>query len=114
MTIRIRAEPGDWYLNRDTGDVFQVVGVSERGDSVEVQLADGAVDEFLMDDWNTMSLEKCGQPEDWEGPFDDLVPDDIGLPESTSESHGGEVPMERALLGIEEKRSLGLVGTDEE
>ena len=60
------------------------------------------------------ALARCEQPEDWKGPFDDLEPVDIGLPEATSESNGNEAPMERALLDIEEKRSLGLEGTDEQ
>jgi hypothetical protein len=39
------------------------------------------------------------------GSFDDLEPDDIGLPESSAHPHGAEVPMERALLEIEERRT---------
>jgi hypothetical protein len=108
MVTPIRPDPGEWYRDRQTGNVFQVVGVDEEDQSVEIQLADGAVDEFLMDEWQAIALERCEQPEDWAGPFDDLEPDDVGLPEATAELHGSEVPMERALLDIEEKRTLGL------
>jgi hypothetical protein len=38
------------------------------------------------------------------GPFDDLGPEDIGLPEVRVEAHGSGT-VDRALLDIEERRS---------
>jgi hypothetical protein len=113
MNAPIRAEPGEWYLDRQSGNTFQVVGIDEDAGSIEVQFADGAVGEFLVDDWESMSLARSGQPEDWAGPYDDLEADDIGLPEAPGETHGAEVPMERALLDLEEKRTNDLPGTEE-
>ena len=113
MGAPIRAEPGEWYLDVQSGNAFQVVGVDEEEGSIDVQFADGAVAEFLMDDWEAMSLARSEQPEDWAGPYDDLQPDDIGLPEASGESHGAEVPMERALLDLEEKRTNDLPDTEE-
>jgi hypothetical protein len=113
METPIRPEPGEWFLDRQSGNVFQVVGVDEDEGSIEVQFADGAVEEILADDWQAMSLARSGQPEDWAGPYDDLEADDIGLPEAAGESHGAEVPIERALLDIEEKRTSDLPGTEE-
>jgi hypothetical protein len=113
MMSAIRPEPGEWYRDTLSGNVFQVVGVDEEEQSVDVQFADGAVEEFAMDDWDALTLERCEQPEDWAGPFDDLEADEIGLPESTAESHGAEVPMERALLDIEERRSGDLEAFEE-
>jgi hypothetical protein len=111
METPIRPEPGEWYLDRQSGNVFQIVGVD--GGSIDVQFADGAVAEFLMDEWEAMSLARSGQPEDWVGPYDDLQADEIGLPEGAGESHGAEVPMERALLDFEENRTSELPGTEE-
>jgi hypothetical protein len=34
-----------------------------------------------------------------------LETDDVGIPENTAGAHGTEVPMERVLLEIEEKRA---------
>jgi hypothetical protein len=50
-----------------------------------------------------MELEGCEQPEDWVGPYDNLESDDIGMPETRVEAHAADLPMERALLDIEEK-----------
>jgi len=113
MVTPIRAEPGEWYLDCQSGNVFQVVGVDEDDGSIDVQFADGAVEEFLAEDWEAMSLARSGQPEDWAGPYDDLQVDDIGLPESAGESHGAEMPMERALLDLEEKRAPDLPDIEE-
>jgi hypothetical protein len=103
MNNRIAAAPGQWYLDRESGDIFQIVCVDEDDGSIDVQHADGSLEETSVDDWVTRSLEGCAQPEDWVGSFDDLELDDIGLPETRTEPHGAEVPMERALLEIEER-----------
>jgi hypothetical protein len=112
MDAANRAEPGEWYLDRQSGNVFQVVSVDDDG-SIDVQFADGAVAEYLVDEWKSMSLARGEQPEDWAGPYDDLEADDIGLPEAAGESHGAEVPMERALLDLEEKRSNDVPDAEE-
>ncbi len=108
MNIRTNAIPGQWYLDRQSGDVFQVVGVDPEALSIEIQYADGSVEETSPDEWATLELDGCEQPEDWVGPFDDLEPDDVGMPENTAEAHSAELPMERALLEIEERRSPDL------
>lgn len=105
MIIRAKAIPGQWYLDRQSGDIFQVVGVDEDDCSIEIQYADGSVEETSRDDWATLELDNCEQPEDWVGPFDDLESDDVGMPENTAEAHSAELPMERALLEIEERRA---------
>jgi hypothetical protein len=113
METPIRPQSGEWYLDRHSGSAFQVVGIDEEEGSIDVQFADGTVDEIVLEDWKAMSLARSEQPEDWAGPYDDLEADDIGLPESTGESHGAEAPMERALLDLEEKRTNELPDTEE-
>ncbi|MFI4889439.1 MAG: DUF6763 family protein [Steroidobacterales bacterium] len=104
MKGRIEAVPGQWYQDRATGDTFQVVSVDEQDRALEIQYTDGALDEMSMDEWAASALSACDQPEDWVGPYDDLESDDIGMPEATSEPHAAEIPIERALLEIEEQR----------
>ena len=103
MNRRINPEPAQWYLERQTGDMFQVVSVNEDDGSIDIQYTDGTVEEKLLDEWESMELESCEQPEDWVGPYDDLESDDIGMPETSVEAHAADPPMERALLDIEEK-----------
>jgi hypothetical protein len=102
MNNRIAALPGQWYLDRDSGSTFQIVSVDPDEGSVEIQNADGSLEEAGFDDWAVRNLERCEQPEDWVGPYDDLDPDDLGLPECPARAHEAETPMERALLEIEE------------
>ena len=61
--------------------------------------------ETSFDEWAAMELDPCEQPEDWVGSFDDLESDDVGIPENPADAHSAELPMERALLGIEEQRA---------
>jgi hypothetical protein len=112
MNVRITPEPEQWYLDRRTGDMFQVVSVNEDDGSIDIQYADGAVEEKALDEWTAMALESCDQPEDWVGPYDDLESDDIGMPETSVEAHGADLPMERALLEIEEQRGPDLTGAE--
>ena len=105
MNIHTNAIPGQWYRDRQSGDIFQVVSVDGDDRSIDIQYADGSVEENSLDEWVTLELDDCEQPEDWVGPFDDLESDDVGIPESTAEAHSSELPMERALLEIEEQRA---------
>ena len=113
MNNRIAAVPGQWYLHRGSGQMFQIVSVDKDDGSIDVQHADGSLEETTVDDWVARSLEGCEQPEDWVGSFDDLEADDIGLPESHADPHGAEAPMERALLEIEARRTAVLNEMDE-
>jgi hypothetical protein len=108
MNNRIAAAPGQWYLDRVSGDMFQIVSVDEDDGSIDVQHVDGSLEETSVDDWVTRSLERCEQPEDWVGSFDDLEADDIGLPETQADPHGTAVPMERALVEIEERGTAAM------
>jgi hypothetical protein len=87
MNSRIAAVPGQWHLDRESGVMFQIVSVDEDDGSIDVQHTDGSLEETYVDDWVTRSLERCEQPEDWVGSFDDLQADDIGLPEPTVRRH---------------------------
>jgi hypothetical protein len=113
MNNRIAAVPGQWYRDRRSGDMFQIVGVDEDDGSIDVQHVDGSLEETSIDDWVARSLERCEQPEDWVGSFDDLEPDDIGLPEPHADPHGAEIPMERLLLEIEERCTAAMNEMDE-
>jgi hypothetical protein len=105
MISRIAAIPGQWYLDRESRNLFQVVSIDADDRLIETQYADGSLEETSMEDWAARSLENCEQPEDWMGPFDDLGPEDIGLPEVNVEARGSGMAMDRALLDIEERRS---------
>ena len=105
MISRIVAIPGQWYLDRESGNVFQVVSVDADDRLIETQDADGSLEETSTDDWTAKNLATCEQPDDWVGPFDDLGPEDIGLPEVNVEAHGSGIAVDRALLDIEERRS---------
>lgn len=90
MISRIAAVPGQWYLDRENGGVFQIIGIGERDRSIEIQYVDGSLEASSSEDWTARRLEACEQPEDWVG------------------FHSSDPPMERALLAIEKGRSLPL------
>ena len=109
MSNRIAALPGQWYQDRDSGGIFQIVSVDPDGQSVNIQYVDGSLEETGFDDWLVRNLQRCEQPEDWVGSYDDLESDDIGLPETPSttacggNTHGARTTANRgaALAGCQ-------------
>ncbi|MGM0594835.1 MAG: DUF6763 family protein [Pseudomonadota bacterium] len=74
-----RQEPvvGQWYRN-ETGALFEVVAMDAEEGIVEIQYFDGDIEELDMEGWYAQMLQPEAEPEDWSGPFDDLVADDFG------------------------------------
>ncbi len=72
---------GNWYLDLDTNQKFEVVVIDEDAGTIEIQYFDGNVDEIDVDVWPEMNLEPIEEPEDWTGPIDDVEADDIQLSE---------------------------------
>lgn len=82
MNYDNRAVVGHWYRHPDGGQVFQVVSIDEDGGAVEVQYFDGTVDELRLAEWHVFDIEHCAEPQDWTGPFDGIVRDDLGATET--------------------------------
>jgi hypothetical protein len=80
-----RPQVGDWYLNQDKGEPFQVVSVDADSGTVQTQSFDGELDSIEMEDWEQIPLVTAAPPEDWTGPLDDLEPDDINEDDSPSD-----------------------------
>jgi len=66
-----------WYEDLE-GRAFKVVAIDEDAGTVEVQYFEGDIEEFDLDTWEQLELEPVATPEDWTGPFDDLIADDLG------------------------------------
>jgi hypothetical protein len=83
---------GDWY--RSHGQLFEVVAVDEDDDIIEIQHADGDLEEIDLDDWNTRcragSLASADPPEDSRATTDreDAAGDYGGVPATMDEIRG--------------------------
>ena len=69
------AEIDSWYQTTE-GDRFKVVAIDT--DSIDIQYYSGDVDELDADSWLEIAPVRIPSPEDWSGPFDDLLEDDFG------------------------------------
>jgi hypothetical protein len=76
---------GDWYLNQDKGEPFQVVSVDAASKTVEIQSFDGELDSIEMEDWEQIPLVTAAASEDWTGALDDIEPDDVNEDDSPSD-----------------------------
>jgi hypothetical protein len=68
---------GQWYLRRDTRDLFQVVDCDNRSGLVQIQMFDGSIDEVDTDAWRALCPQPVAPPEDWTGPWDSLDAEEI-------------------------------------
>jgi hypothetical protein len=95
-----------WYQHLDKGQQFYVTALDEEAGTVEIQHFDGDVDEMDLDDWRTLDIEPIAPPEDWTGPVDKVVRDDLGYSETDMTSEDWTEPLEekaRPAEGREEE-----------
>jgi hypothetical protein len=77
---------GLWYKEIQQGTMFEVVAVDELEQTIEIQLLDGAIEEYDFDNWKELLLEGIEEPEDWRNAYelsseDCLDPDAAIYPE---------------------------------
>lgn len=87
---------GQWYKNRETGDMYEVVASDEAEGFVEVQFFASEIEEFDLDTWKEFDLIEIPEPEDWSGPFE-LTRDDVDYSDYTFQPENWS----GALTGIE-------------
>ncbi len=68
---------GKWYKD-DEQQYFEIVALDPEDKTIEIQYFDGAIEELDYDVWFEKGMILHAAPEDWSGPFDDLVRDDFG------------------------------------
>lgn len=86
MTTELEPVIGDWYTNEEEAS-FEVVAFDEEEGLIEIQFFDGTVEEIDLESWYEMELSPREPPEDWSGPFDDLIPDDLDEAEVAAAPH---------------------------
>lgn len=63
-------EIGAWYLNTESGEMFEVVAMDDHEGDVEMQYFDGELGELDRESWDSLPLALIPPPEDWSGPFE--------------------------------------------
>lgn len=74
----MRPEVGQWYINEESKQQFEVVALDMETDSIEIQYFEGEIDDLDFEDWYSLPLVTMDAPEDWSGPYetDDYYLDD--------------------------------------
>ncbi|HEX7081452.1 MAG TPA: DUF6763 family protein [Gammaproteobacteria bacterium] len=76
---------GYWYRRVDKGQTFTVVGVDEDEGIIEIQHADGEVEEIDEAAWADMELEVVDEPDEWRGALDDVEDEDLDYTDDGTE-----------------------------
>ena len=59
--------PGQWYEDLEDEVVFLVLSVDPDEELIQIQYEDGEIEEFDLDTWHELDLDKVNQPEGWSG-----------------------------------------------
>ena len=102
MTTTLEPQVSQWYRHLDKGQQFYVTAIDDDEGTVEIQHFDGDVEEMDFDDWHELSLEPIEPPEDWTGPVDDVVRDDLGYTETGMRPEDWSEPLEEKVKPAEE------------
>ena len=86
---------GQWYVNRDTDGMFEIVSVDDATGAVELQDYEGTLDEIDADEWLALNIEEIDPPEDLIGIFDITEEDDIDV-----SAHRDERRFDRSSSGF--------------
>ncbi|MDH5445959.1 MAG: hypothetical protein OEY52_10400 [Gammaproteobacteria bacterium] len=84
---------GSWYRNLEDGRLFEVVAMDEDDGTIEIQYFESEIEELDTDTWGELVLEFTAAPEDWSGPYDDLISDDMGDTEDAHHPQNWSDPM---------------------
>ncbi len=95
------ARVGQWYSRSDKGEIFQVTGLDEKANTIEVQTFDGDVDEIDQETWDLLPLSLAEQPEDWTGPVDDVEVDDLGYSDTQMSVEDWQAPLQSLRVEAE-------------
>jgi hypothetical protein len=103
--MAIDQEPvvSQWYRHLDKGQQFQVTAIDEDEGTVEIQYFDGDVEALDIDNWHEFEIEPIEPPEDWTGPMDNVVRDDLGYTETDMSSADWAKPLSEAAESKEKE-----------
>jgi len=61
---------GNWYLDLDHREQFEIVAKDEETDTIEIQSFSGEIEELDEDTWFSMHVVSIAPPKDWSGPYE--------------------------------------------
>jgi len=76
MSRELTPTAGRWYRDLERDETFKVVTVDEDDDLIEIQHADGEMEDLESAEWFEMDLERIAEPEDWLNENEDGDEDD--------------------------------------
>jgi hypothetical protein len=86
--------PGNWYFNRDDDQRFRVVGLDDEEDKVEIQLADGNLDEIAKSRWHDLNIDPVEPVLNPQAPLHD-VSDGRVVEYMADDPHAAHVPSDQ-------------------
>lgn len=93
---------GEWYLDSETEEEFEVVNLDEDSGLIEVQYLNGEIGELDREEWDGLALSRIEAPEDWTLALEPVEEGDVGY---DAESFEG-TPRRKPLPGFEEEDVL--------
>lgn len=103
MTTEADPIVDEWYHYPEKAQKFKVTGLDEHSATVEIQFFDGTVDEFDIDTWRQLDVERIETPEDWTGPLDNIDKAELNKEGAEMQREDWEAP----YMEVDEKKRAG-------
>jgi hypothetical protein len=63
--------PEQWYEDLEEENLFQILSMDPDEELIQIQHEDGEIEEFDLDTWHELDLDKATEPEGWSGSEDE-------------------------------------------
>lgn len=61
---------GQWYQDRESGQLFEIVAIDRDEGALQLQFLDGEISDCDLDSWAELALARAAEPEDWRSAFE--------------------------------------------
>lgn len=91
----LKPQVGQWYHDEEQNITFEVVAIDHK--YIEIQHEDGDIEEYDLDSWRELYLQRVEAPEDWRNSLglsneDMMSDDDVYRPSNMSDTLAGIEP----------------------
>jgi hypothetical protein len=110
---------GEWYLDSETEEEFEVVDLDEESGLIELQYLNGEIGELDLEEWESLELSKIEPQEDWTAALEPLEEGDAGYDAESFEQPSQHKPLpgyeqEDVLLSKEADVHEDILGSEPE
>jgi len=69
LVVSAPPDVGVWYRSPEMAEIFEVVGIDQDDDCIDIQYFNGDIEELDSATWREIQATEVAEPEDWSGAY---------------------------------------------